>query len=381
MQSTRPDPHDELHAPAEHTLPAEHDVPGDPASPTPHPAVAPQYWLLLVGSMQSPWHATSPGGHEIEHTPPAHVCPAAHCLPAEPLPPAPHAPVAPQNWLSVAGSMHLLPHSTCPGWHETWHWPPLQTCPWPQTVPHLPQLVLSVCVLVQNAPASVVHVVSWPQENAHVPPAQTCPVAHCLPQSPQLAGSVDVLMQEPLHVLLGGLQKSEHCPELQTCPAWQALPHLPQLSKSELRSAQVPAPHSVCVPVHPTAHVPLEHTRPPPQVAPHEPQFFGSFFVFTHDPLHCVCPPLHVVVLSGGGPESTVVLVSVDASGVVLAPVSGLLEQPTAVAAAQKTAVITRYTAAVSRLGSLTLFISKALPRAVTNRMVAAGRPSYNARS
>jgi hypothetical protein len=244
-QRTSPEPHDELHAPDEHTFPAEHVVPGVPASPTPQPAVAPQNWLLLSGSMQSPLHATSPGGHVIPHTPPAHVCPLPHCVPAEPLPPTPHPPVAPQNWLSDVGSTHLPLQSTCPGWQETWHCPLEQTCPWPQALPHLPQLVLSVCVFVQKAPASVVHVVSWPHENAHVPLAQTCPVAHVFPQSPQLAGSVDGLMHEPPHVLLGALQKSEHCPELQTWPGWHALPHLPQLSKSELRSAQVPAPQSV----------------------------------------------------------------------------------------------------------------------------------------
>jgi hypothetical protein len=59
--------------PTEQISPPPQVVPAVPASPTPHPGVAPQKVLLLVGSTQAPLQATCPGGQLMAHTPPPHA--------------------------------------------------------------------------------------------------------------------------------------------------------------------------------------------------------------------------------------------------------------------------------------------------------------------
>jgi hypothetical protein len=132
--------HETWHVPLAQTFPLLHAVPAVPAS-APHPAVAPQYVMLESGSMQVPLQLTSFAGHETWQTPLAHTLPPAQTAPA--LPPAsavPHPSVAPQFWRLVLGSMQMPPHSTSPAWHESWHTPFEQTLPAVQTVPHVPQL-------------------------------------------------------------------------------------------------------------------------------------------------------------------------------------------------------------------------------------------------
>ncbi len=222
------------------------------------------------------------------------------------MPPTPHPAVAPQNWLSLVGSMQLPLQLMSPVVHDTWHWPLEHTWPGPHTLPHEPQLVLSVCVFVQNGlPPSTLHV--WrlpPHENAQLPFEQTWPWAHVLPQPPQLAVSLVVLTHEPLHDVSGDVQKRPHLPPLHTWPGWHWLPQLPQLSKSVCVLVQVPVPQSVCPLAQPTEHCPPEHTRPVPHVAPHTPQFFGSLLVFTHVPPHDVLPVPQLLVVESPA-EST----------------------------------------------------------------------------
>jgi hypothetical protein len=123
VQSTRPPPQFAWQEPDEQTSPAPHVTPAVPASPAPHPAVAPQCAPLLVGSMHEAPHATCPAGQLIEQTPPAQAWPLPHAVPAEPVPPTPHPVVAPQFVGSDVGSMHLLLQSTVPAWHVSWHMP------------------------------------------------------------------------------------------------------------------------------------------------------------------------------------------------------------------------------------------------------------------
>lgn len=52
--------------------------------------------------------------------------------------------------------------------------------------------------------------------------------------------------------------------------------------------------HAVCVPLQASAHVPLSHIRPAPQVEPQVPQFFPSLERLTHLPLHDVSPLLQL---------------------------------------------------------------------------------------
>jgi hypothetical protein len=64
-----------------------------------------------------------------------------------------------------------------------------------QTLPHLPQLLPSVLVLVHVVPVQTVCPVGQPQ----VPPEHVCPVGHTLLHLPQLLLSVLVLVHVPLH--------------------------------------------------------------------------------------------------------------------------------------------------------------------------------------
>jgi len=69
LHGTRGDAQLALHVLPEQTWPAPHATPGEPASPTPHPRVAPQYRLLVSGSMQPPLQLISVPGHETAHAP------------------------------------------------------------------------------------------------------------------------------------------------------------------------------------------------------------------------------------------------------------------------------------------------------------------------
>jgi hypothetical protein len=76
--------HDAVHVPIVQVSPAEHAVPADPASPTPQPAVAPQCWSFVEGSMQLPPQSICVGGQETEHAPLEHTWPAGHAWPQLP---------------------------------------------------------------------------------------------------------------------------------------------------------------------------------------------------------------------------------------------------------------------------------------------------------
>jgi hypothetical protein len=67
-----------------------------------------------------------------------------------------------------------------------------QTCPAPQTVPHAPQLALSV-VRLTHAPLQT----EVPAGQAHAPLTQSAPVGHAWPHAPQLAADVCVLVSQP----------------------------------------------------------------------------------------------------------------------------------------------------------------------------------------
>ena len=128
-----------------HTLPVAWQlVPALPASPAPHPAVAPQYWLLLLGSMHWPPQLISVPAHESAQERFVHTWPGAHAFPALPASPAPQPAVAPQNGLLVVGSMHVPPQLISLPGHDTAHSPLPHTWPgghpWPAVpAPPTPQ--------------------------------------------------------------------------------------------------------------------------------------------------------------------------------------------------------------------------------------------------
>jgi hypothetical protein len=77
-----------------HIWPATQAVPELPPS-APHPAVAPQFVTLVVGSMHVPAQLISLPGHDTWQLPVLHTFPLLHDVPAKP-PVTPHPAVAPQ---------------------------------------------------------------------------------------------------------------------------------------------------------------------------------------------------------------------------------------------------------------------------------------------
>jgi hypothetical protein len=95
-----------------HTDPAGQVSPAVPTPAVPHCPVAPQYWLLVVGSTQDPPQSISVCRHDVWHALPEQTSPAGHVMPTEPLPPVPHSPVAPQKVLLDVGSTQDPPQLT-----------------------------------------------------------------------------------------------------------------------------------------------------------------------------------------------------------------------------------------------------------------------------
>jgi hypothetical protein len=93
------------HAALEQVCPAAHVVPAVPASATPQPAVAPQNVLFELGSMQFPLQSIWGAWQVSWQEPPEHTSPAAQVVPAVPASATPQPAVAPQYVLFVLGSM------------------------------------------------------------------------------------------------------------------------------------------------------------------------------------------------------------------------------------------------------------------------------------
>jgi hypothetical protein len=147
-------------------------------------------------------------------------------------------PEAPQYWLSLVGSTHLPPQFTSPAWQVTAQLPTLQTSPAEQTLPHEPQLVLSVWVLTQllpdpASPPVAVHSVRFPWHvTEHLPPPHTVPAEQSVPQPPQFALSEPVFTHDWPQSVEPGPHAVVHWPALHTCVELQAVPQAPQLFES-----------------------------------------------------------------------------------------------------------------------------------------------------
>jgi hypothetical protein len=109
-----------------------------------------------------------------------------------------------------------------------------------QTVPQVPQLLVSLVVSTQLAPQRMKGAVHW---KSHEPPLQTdlpfVGAEHTVPHLPQLEVALEVSTHEPLQ-LVNVPQSAPHCPDLQTMPAPQRIGQVPQCSESELKSTQAP---------------------------------------------------------------------------------------------------------------------------------------------
>jgi len=181
------DPHP--HVPSTHPSALPHDTPALPP-PAPHPDEAPQYRLLVNGSMQKPLQSTSPLTHVVAHLPPEHASPLGH--------PLLHVP---QLALSDAGSTHCPLHKSSPDMHAVAHLPAEHAWPLGQTVSQVPQWALSDagsthCPLHRSSPE--MHVVE------HLPAEHTWPLGHAWPHTPQLALSDSGFLHCPPQLISPG---------------------------------------------------------------------------------------------------------------------------------------------------------------------------------
>jgi hypothetical protein len=169
-------------------------VPGVPASPRPHAPVAPQFVVLERGSTQLPPQSICDPGHDTWQLPFAQTLPLLHAVPAFPVAPAsprPHPPLAPQFELLVRGSTHTPPQLISLPGQETWQVPFPHTFPIAQATPALPpplphrpvapQLPRLVVGSTQTPPQSI----SLPgQATWQLPLLHTVPVLHAVPALP-----------------------------------------------------------------------------------------------------------------------------------------------------------------------------------------------------
>jgi hypothetical protein len=113
LQLTCPAWHDTWQVLLLHTCPDVHAVPA--VAPL-HAPDAPQWALLVVGSMHVPLQLICEAGHETWHVPLLQTCPEEHAAPAfAPL----HVPDAPQYVRLDVGSIQVPLQLICPAWHET----------------------------------------------------------------------------------------------------------------------------------------------------------------------------------------------------------------------------------------------------------------------
>jgi hypothetical protein len=176
--------HDTAHWRFWHASPGPHWLPGLPPV-VPHPSVAPQCWLLVVGSIHAPLQLTSPPGQDTEHTPPLHTWPGAHATPPTHPAPTPHC------WSLVAGSTHVPKQFTSLPGQDTEHAPPLHTWPGGQAAPAPPPFVPHPAVapqywlLVFGSTHVPLQLISLPgHDTEHLPPLQTWPDGQFVPAVP-----------------------------------------------------------------------------------------------------------------------------------------------------------------------------------------------------
>jgi hypothetical protein len=174
-------------------------------SPMPHLVPQPpQFWLLSFKLTQLPCppkdrppHCVRPDGQA--HVPLLQATPPEQTVPHEPqlrlsVERSTHdvalPPKKPKNAHAVNPLLHTMPASPVA------HVPPEQTELPLHRVPQEPQLVLSVCVFTHALP----HCVS-PAPQEQLPPLHVAPVGHWWPQLPQLNASVCMLTHALLQLV------------------------------------------------------------------------------------------------------------------------------------------------------------------------------------
>ena len=177
----------------------------------------------LLGPHQAERHIVA--GNMIDSAAALQVEPDAHTVPH-----------APQLLLSVCALTHAPPHDTRPSPHE--HAPATHVRPAPHALPHAPQLARSVWRSRQTPPQLDR---PPPQTTVQAPPEHTWPAGHRVPHAPQWLLSVSRSRHTPLQLVVPPPQETRHAPSEQICPAGHAIPHAPQWRRSLARSRHAPA--------------------------------------------------------------------------------------------------------------------------------------------
>ena len=173
-QTGRPSGQLPTHAPSTHFEPRGQQTLPHIASP----AGQPQTLALVVGVARQ----TKPGG---QHTLPHKAWPVGHGLVHLPLTQV------------VPAGQQTLPQMARPSGQVLTHLPLTQCVPEGQTVPHAPQLALSLLILTQTG--ATVPQETVPSGQPHLPSSQTWPAGQMVPQLPQLALSLSRLTHTVPH--------------------------------------------------------------------------------------------------------------------------------------------------------------------------------------
>ena len=237
--------------------------------------------------MHAPLQKAWPAGQV--HAPLAHVAPPLHTLPH-----------APQLALSLVVFTHAPPGHCVgvAGPHVVEQTPPEQThCVAPggsgcavQLCAHVPQLFTSDARLTQRPLQS-----AWPAGHAHMPFEHCWPCAHVVAHAPQWSVSLVKSTHAPLQFVSVAppsvAQVSAHAPLEQTgAVTGQTLPQPPQLVGELCVDVQTPLQS---VPPFGHRHAPPRHVVPPVHATLQAPQFALSEATFTQRLPHAVVPCGH----------------------------------------------------------------------------------------
>jgi hypothetical protein len=207
-------------------------------------------------------------------------------------------------------------HTVCAGFTHV-QVPARQAAPAGQTLPHAPQLALSVCSFTHALPHWV-RLAPGVQNGAHAPCEQRAPPAavapQTFPQAPQLVGLEARSAHWPLQSVGRAPAVHPHAPFTHCCPPVHARPQAPQLPALVVVSTQ--APLQLVVPgAHIVAQTPPEQTLlVPVQAVPQAPQLVGLDRRSTQVVPHKVCPTTGQI-----GPASAASRVPTDTSPVAVA--------------------------------------------------------------
>jgi hypothetical protein len=199
-------------------------------------------------------------------------------MPFTQVPPEPQMwPHVPQLLASVLVFVQEVPHMVAPVPQP--HTPFVHVAPVAQTLPHIPQLFGSFVVLTHAAPQTV----SVP---GHVQAlvVQVAPVAQAVVQVPHAAGSLVRSRQPSAAPQFVWPVAHTHAPPVQVALAGQTFPHPPQLFASVIVFVQTDpdAPGHVVLGAMQLPHWLFAHITLPPHAAPQLPQLLGSVVVSTH---------------------------------------------------------------------------------------------------